>query len=220
MIYLLSASRYDEVEMLPMIEFAPVVNNINFLSCDILLFTSQNAVSIANEINPAWIDIPSIAIGSQTANKIKELGGLVIGTGESFYASSLSQMIMEKFANKKILYLRPKEIVSDVLPSLRELGIDIDEQIIYETKCKIYDMRHKPPMGAIIIATSPSTVQCFIKNFGSFDGYKVVAIGDTTASALSNDVEYEIAPQPLIDECIKLAKEMLGAQNKPISNPK
>ncbi len=206
--------------MLPMIEFTPIAKEIDFSSFDILLFTSKNAVSIINKINPAWINFPSIAISSQTAKKIEELGGLVIGISESFYASGLSQMITERFADKKILYLRPKEIASNALPSLRKLGIDIDELIIYETKCKIYDVSHKPPIGSIIIATSPSTVQCFIQNFGSFDGYKVVAIGDTTASILPDKTEYEIASQPLISECIKLAKEMMSTQNKPISNPK
>jgi len=191
-----------------MIEFVPTANSIDFSSYDILLFTSQNAVSIVNQINPAWLDFPCIAIGSQTAKKIKELGGLVIGTSESYYASSLSQMIREKFPNKRILYIRPKEIASNALLSLKDQDIDIDDRIIYETKCKHYDISHKPPNGAIIIATSPSTIKCFVKNFGSFDGYKVVAIGDTTADALPFGTDYMIASKPLISECIKLAKEI------------
>jgi len=208
MIYLLSSSFYEDLENLPMIEFVPTVKSIDFSSYDILLFTSQNAVSILNEINPAWLVFPCIAIGSQTAKKIQEFGGLVIGVSESYYASSLSEMIKEKFANKKILYLRPKEIASNALLSLKEQGIDIRDKIIYETKCKNYATSHKPQNGAIIIATSPSTIKCFIKNFGSFDGYKVIAIGDTTAAALPAGTDFMIAPKPLISECIKLAKEI------------
>ncbi|MDY0195904.1 MAG: uroporphyrinogen-III synthase [Sulfurovaceae bacterium] len=208
MIYLLSSSFHDGVENLPMIEFVPTANSIDFSSYDILLFTSQNAVSIINEINPAWLDFPCIAIGSQTAKKIKELGGLVIGVSESYYASSLSQMIREKFANKRILYIRPKEIASNALLSLKDHDIDIDDRIIYETKCKNYDISHKPPKGAVIIATSPSTIKCFVKNFRSFDGYKVVAIGDTTAAALPAGTDFVIASKPVIAECIKLAKEI------------
>ncbi|MDD3775182.1 MAG: uroporphyrinogen-III synthase [Sulfurovaceae bacterium] len=208
MIYLLSSSFYDGVENLPMIEFVATVDNVDLLSYDILLFTSQNAVSILNEINPTWLDLPCIAIGSQTAKKIKQLGGLVAGVSESYYASSLSQMIKEKFANKKILYIRPKEIASDALLSLKDHGIDIDNIIIYETKCKNYTISHKPKKGAVIIVTSPSTIKCFVENFGSFEGYKVVAIGDTTAAALPVDTNFVIASKPLISECIKHAKEI------------
>ncbi len=208
MIYLLSSSFYDGVENLPMIEFAATVDNVDLSSYDILLFTSQNAVSILNEINPTWLDLPCIAIGSQTAKKIKQLGGLVAGVSESYYASSLSQMIKEKFANKKILYIRPKEIASDALLSLKDHGIDIDNIIIYETKCKNYTISHKPKKGAVIIVTSPSTIKCFVENFGSFEGYKVVAIGDTTAAALPVDTNFVIASKPLISECIKHAKEI------------
>lgn len=208
MVYLLSSSFHNGVENLPMIEFVPTAKNIDFSSYDVLLFTSQNAVFITNETNPAWLDFPCIAIGSQTVKKIKELGGVVVGAGESFYASNLAQMILEKFANKKILYLRPKEIASNALISLKDYGVDIDDRIIYETKCKNYNTGHKPPEGAIIIATSPSTIKCFIKNFGSFDGYKVIVIGDTTAAALPLDTDFIIASKPLISECIKLAKEI------------
>ncbi len=208
MIYLLSSSFYDGVKNLPMIEFATTADSVDLSSYDILLFTSQNAVSILNEINPTWLDLPCIAIGSQTANKIKQLGGLVIGVSESYYASSLSQMIKEKFANKKILYIRPKEIASDALLSLKDDGLDIDNIIIYETRCKNYTIEHKPKNGAVIIVTSPSTINCFIENFGSFEGYKVVAIGYTTAAALPAGTDFVIASKPLISECIKLAKEI------------
>ncbi|MBN2722331.1 MAG: uroporphyrinogen-III synthase [Campylobacterales bacterium] len=191
-----------------MIEFVPTANSIDFSSCDILLFTSKNAVVVTNEIDKKWKKLPSIAIGSQTAKSIKELGGTVVGVGESFYASNLAQIILERFADKKILYLRPKEIASNALLSLRKQGIDINEQVIYETRCRIYDKKEKPPMGSIIIATSPSTIKCFIENFGSLDGYKVVAIGDTTAAALPVGTDFFIASKPLITECIKLAKEI------------
>ncbi|MDD5406841.1 MAG: uroporphyrinogen-III synthase [Sulfurovaceae bacterium] len=220
MIYLLSSSYHNEVDNLPMIEFLPIADNIDLSHADILLFTSKNAVVITNKINPAWKKLASIAIGSQTAKAIEELGGMTIEIDESFYVSNLAKMIAEKFANKNILYLRPQKIASDDISSLKDLGINITEKIIYETKCKIYDIKDRPPLGSIIIATSPSTIKCFMKNFGSLDRYKIIAIGTTTAASLPKGIDFKIPPKPLISECIKLAKEMLDMQNKPISNRK
>jgi len=50
----------------------------------------------------------SIAIGGATKAKIEEFGGRVIFSPKKFYGKTLAKDILERFKDRKILYLRPK----------------------------------------------------------------------------------------------------------------
>jgi uroporphyrinogen-III synthase len=135
------------------------------------------------------------------------LGGRVIYQPDSFYGETLSRDIAQFFRDRRVLYLRPKEISFDSKGFLQKEGILLQEQIIYETSCVEYSNNSKPPKGAIIIFTSPSTIHCFLKNFTWDKSYKAVVIGKSTKVHLPRDAEYVVADEPLIDACIKKAKE-------------
>ncbi|MCK5853978.1 MAG: uroporphyrinogen-III synthase, partial [Sulfurovaceae bacterium] len=113
------------------------------------------------------------------------------------------------FRDKKLLYLRPKEVSFDSKTYLAKDGIDLEEQIIYETSCVAYLQSEKPKENAIIIFTSPSTINCFFKNFKWESSYQAVLIGHATKEHLPSACRYEVADEPLIDACIKKAKEMM-----------
>lgn len=170
-----------------------------------LMFTSKQAVVSANEIDSSWKDYPCIAVGNATKKKIESLGGRVIYAPKEFYAKSLSDEIKEKFSDKKILYLRPKEVSFDSKTYLAECGIDLKEQILYETSCVEYDTSDAPKEGAIIIFTSPSTIKCFFKNFDWDDSYTAVLIGKATQKHLPTHCKSVISSEPLIEACIKKA---------------
>jgi len=205
-IYLLSPLAHKKTIHLPMITFSLIQTNLDFTSCDILMFTSKQAVKSAEALNPEWKNIPCLAIGSATAKQIKDLGGQVIYQPETFYAEALTYDIITMFQGKKILYLRPKEVSFDSKQFLSKEGIEIEEKIIYETSCMHYMKKEKPPQNAIIIFTSPSTIHCFLKNFEWDESYTAVVIGEATREHLPLSAMYEVADTPLIEECIAKAK--------------
>ncbi|MDD5360101.1 MAG: uroporphyrinogen-III synthase [Sulfurovaceae bacterium] len=207
MIYLFSSSKYDDVLSMPIIEFKTLQDSIDLSNYDLLLFTSKNAVVLMDEISKEWKNIPSIAIGKESAEAISKLGGNVTFVSNG-YSENLSYDIKQKFANKKILYIRPKVVATKHITDLTKENIDIDEFILYETICKKYDISQKPPLNSVLIFTSPSTIECFINNFKSLEEYKIVVIGETTAKALPQEIKYHISNTPNINECIKLALKL------------
>ena len=140
-IYLLSPTSREGTISLPMITFLITVKSIDFSKSDTLIFTSKQAVISANAINENWKKYPCIAIGPATKKQIETLGGKVIYTPKDFYGESLSADITRFFSDKKLLYLRPKEISFDSKGFLEKEGITLEEQIIYETSCIAYEQR-------------------------------------------------------------------------------
>lgn len=213
MIYLLSPSSKEGTIHLPMIRFSLLPSTIDFSRCDTLMFTSKQAVKSAEALNPEWKKYPCLAIGSATAKEIESLGGKVDYQSKSFYGETLSQDIIAQFHDKKILYLRPKEVSFDSKNFLAKAGIELQEQIIYETSCISYEKKEKPSKNAIIIFTSPSTIHCFLKNFEWDESYTAIVIGEATKVHLPTHAHYEVADRPLIDDCITKASQILLTSN-------
>ena len=209
MIYLLSPLKKEGIFSLPMISFNIVASKIDFSFSDMLMFTSKQAVVTADNIDKSWKNYPSIAIGSATKNKIEEMGGEVVYHPKHFYGKNLANDIKSYFLDKNILYLRPKDVSFDSKSYLEKCGIDLREQIIYKTSCVEYLKTQKPKKGAIIIFTSPSTINCFFRNFKWDSSYLAILIGHATKEHLPKECAYEVADTPLIDSCIQKAKEML-----------
>ena len=210
MIYLLSPHAKEGCTHLPMIAFSIMEQTLTFEGYELLMFTSKQAVISAEKLNPNWKEIPCLAIGSATAKQIEALGGIVQYQPKSFYGETLSRDIVTKFREKKILYLRPKEVSFDSKNFLKKEGIGLDEKIIYETSCINYVAEDKPDKNAIIIFTSPSTIYCFLKNFEWDESYMAVVIGEATKKHLPVNARYEVADTPLIDACITKAREILS----------
>ncbi len=204
-VYLLSPTPKEGTISLPMIDFSVTAESIDFSQSDTLIFTSKQAVVTADKIDPSWKNYPCIAIGPATKKQIEDLGGEVIYYPRSFYGETLSQDIAEFFRDKKLLYLRPKEISFDSKSFLKKEGITLQEQIIYETSCINYTLKEKPSKNAIIIFTSPSTIHCFLKNFDWNESYTAVVIGNATKVHLPKNADYAVADEPLISSCIKKA---------------
>ena len=207
-IYLLSPTPKEGMISLPMIDFAITAESIDFSHSDTLMFTSKQAVVTADKIDSSWKNYPCVAIGPATKKQIEDLGGKVIYYPKSFYGETLSHDISQFFSDKKLLYLRPKEISFDSKGFLEKEGITLQEQIIYETSCIQYLHKEKPLKNAIIIFTSPSTIHCFLKNFEWDESYTAVVIGKATKVHLPADAAYVVADAPLISSCIEKAEEI------------
>ena len=191
-----------------MISFRLVVQHIDFKDSDTLMFTSKQAVVSADNIDKHWKNYPCLAIGNATKSKIEELGGKVLYAPKSFYGEVLAKDVQENFSDRKVLYLRPQEVSFDSQAYLKEQGIRLEEQIIYETSCVKYSKDDKPKENAIIIFTSPSTIKCFFENFEWDSSYKAVLIGKATQKHLPTYCQYTVSNEPLIEACIEKALEI------------
>ncbi len=207
-VYLLSPTPKDGTIALPMIDFSTTATAIDFSQNDTLIFTSKQAVVTADTIDKRWKTYPSIAIGSATKKQIEDLGGKVIYHPKSFYGEALSADIASFFRDKKLLYLRPKEVSFDSKAFLEKAGVTLQEQVIYETSCISYTTKEKPSKNAIIIFTSPSTIHCFLKNFKWDESYTAVVIGKATKVHLPKNADYVVADTPLIVSCIEKANSI------------
>ncbi|MDQ7083603.1 MAG: uroporphyrinogen-III synthase [Sulfurovum sp.] len=205
-IYLLSPSFHKGTIHYPMIQFRVVDTSLDLSKVEILMFTSKQGVKSAQSLNPLWKNLPCIAIGNATAKQIVALGGTVMHQPKNFYAQSLSQDIVENFKAKKILYLRPKKVSFDSKSFLETSGVEIEEKVIYETFCIAYKQESKPPRGAIIICTSPSSIYCFLENFGWDSSYIAVVIGKATQRHLPPRAQYLLADTQSIEACVRKAQ--------------
>jgi len=183
-------------------------SEIDFSQCDTLMFSSKQAVRSAEQIDPRWKELPCIAIGGATKKQIETLGGKVIHYPKHFYADELAEDIFTLFSSRKILYLRPKKISFDSKGFLATKGINLQEQIVYETSCKNYTPDDAPVTDAIIIFTSPSSIHCFLENFEWNETYTAVVIGRATQVHLPESADFVVAEEPLIDACVAKAKEV------------
>ncbi len=212
-IYLCSPKRVEGVNSLPMITFSRLLDSINLEPYDTLLFTSKQALYYTNEISSDWKNKQILAVGAQTAKTAKELGAKDIYYPKEFYGLVLAKDILERFSNAKILYIRPKVVSFDSKSFLSSNNIAIDEAILYETTCVQYKEK-KLPKDAIIIFTSPSTIECFFKNFQWQESYRAVVIGKSTLAKLPDGVDAAVAKEPTITSCIKRAHDLENFNKK------
>jgi len=205
MIYLLTDEKKEGVLNYPVIKINFLTPSFSFENIDFLLFTSKNGVRAVNNLTNEWKKYPSFAIGKATAKEIETLGGKIEFIAKSAYGDEFAKEINEKYKNKTFLFFRAKKLVSDIKSFF--INNSLKEVIIYETVCNKPKVELKKP--AVVIFTSPSTVECFSK-INNFNEIIPIAIGKKTKNKLlSFGVNEVLSPEsPSINECIKLAKSL------------
>ena len=206
-IYLLSNQKYENVVSLEVFQIKHIKSEINLSSYDALVFTSKNAVYSLNSYNKDWKKKPSYVIAPKTAEVIKELGGQIAFIGVTSHGNEFAQELIEVLQNKKVLYVKALKTVSNLVGILKDNKIQLDELISYETSCKKSNIVLED--NSIFIFTSPSSVECFFKQYSWKDSYKAIVIGKTTAKYLPKNINYTMTSETSIDECVNLAKQVL-----------
>ncbi|BDY13519.1 uroporphyrinogen-III synthase [Hydrogenimonas cancrithermarum] len=205
-VYLLSPTPKPGVRHLPMIQFETIPQPLDFSGFDGLILTSKQGVVALDEVSGGrWRSTPAAAIGEMTAKEIEARGGKVIYIASKAYGDVLAKELSEWFEGFRWLYPRPKVVVSKIAADLRHAGIEVDEKVIYETRCMAYDRPRRPEKDAVLIFTSPSIVRCFFENFEWDESWRAVAIGNKTAQAFPACVVAEIAPSTSIDSAIEFS---------------
>lgn len=205
-IYLLNEQKHEDVENLEVFQIEYIKSDVDLKKYDALVFTSKNGVKAINSFNQDWKNIPSYAIAQKTANTIIKLGGIVEFIGNSGHGNDFAYELKNVLKDKKVLYVKALKTVSNLPNILKENGIFLDEIIAYKTSCKKSNIILEE--NSIFIFTSPSSVECFFKQYSWKNSYKAIVIGKTTAEFLPSNINYEISSQTSVEECIKLAKQL------------
>ncbi|MEV9498299.1 uroporphyrinogen-III synthase [Aliarcobacter butzleri] len=205
-IYLLNEQKHEDVENLEVFQIEYIKSDIDLKKYDALVFTSKNGVKAINSFNQDWKNISSYAIAQKTANTITKFGGVVEFIGNSGHGNDFAYELKNVLKDKKVLYVKALKTVSNLPNILKENGIFLDEIIAYKTSCKKSNIILEE--NSIFIFTSPSSVECFFKQYSWKNSYKAIVIGKTTAEFLPSNINYEISSQTSVEECIKLAKQL------------
>ncbi len=212
-IYILSQKCYEGAKNLPVIAFRFLEPSVDLREIDALIFTSKNGVEAIDRVTDQWRSVPAYAIGIATSKSIEEHGGRVVYEAKNSYGDRFATEIKDRLQGKRVLFVRPKKVTSKLNQILMQNGVDLHEMVAYETICNEDPKLKAPPSGAIIIFSSPSTIECFFKRFEWDRRYQAVVIGDVTASAMPKEIDFMKAQQPTIPACIDLAKKLNGGEN-------
>ena len=206
-IYLLNNQKFDNVENLEVFGINYINSDINLKNYEALVFTSKNAIYSIDSFNKDWKNIPSYVIAPKTAKIVNNLKGNLVFTGISSHGNEFAIELIPLLKEKKVLYIKASKTVSNLSAILKENSVILDELIAYETTCK--KVNKNLEKNSVFIFTSPSSVECFFKQYSWNDSYKAVVIGKTTANYLPKEVDFLISSETSIEECIKLARQLI-----------
>lgn len=170
-----------------------------------IIVTSKQAAQALKYYSPNWDNLQLICVGEATASTLKALGARFVQTADG-YGMSIAEVLSQH--QGKWLYLRPKMIASSWPSHARELGITVDEVIIYETTCNEDWQEIEIAQNGVLIFTSPSSIECFCKRAAILPTHDVVVIGTTTQKALPPGIKSTLSVQTSVVSCIEKAREV------------
>jgi uroporphyrinogen-III synthase len=209
MIYILSDKELVGCTTLNLIEFEYKKVDIDYTNYDTIIFTSKNGVKAVDNMSQEWKTKEILSIGSGTTKYINSLGKSISYEAKKFYGDTFGYEILDIVKNKRVLYPRAKKVVSNLVDTLKENSIDIDDIVVYETKCSTNNL--KLEKESIFIFSSPSTIECFFKNYTWDSSYTAVAIGAKTAKYFPKDIHIYISNIQTIEGSVEFAKNLINA---------
>lgn len=207
-IYLFATSKSEHAINIKSLDVRFLKPDIDFSRYDYLIITSKQTVKALEQYDKKdFLDIPALCVSVKTANAYKEFGGKILAIGDG-YGDNLVKNIEEFSKETKWLYLRAELIASDFVQRSRDNGYLIYEEILYVSECsqEILDVRVND--DSTLIFTSPSSIECFLKNNSIHPDAKVIVIGKTTANILPEGIKYMISENTSIESCIESALEI------------
>jgi len=204
-IYLFSTSKNSNATCIKSLDVKFLKPEIDFNKYDKLIITSKQTVKALKAYDKkSFINISAISVSTKTAGAYEDFGGKVINIGNG-YGDSLNEIIKKYPKETRWLYLRAKIVASDFVQRTKDEGYNIDEEILYSSECSQEILDAKIIDDSTLIFTSPSCIECFLKNNTINQNAKIIVIGKTTAMALPKDIKYYVSEKTSIDSCIELA---------------
>ena len=207
-IYVLNDKKVKWAKNLPVIKIDTIKVEFDFSKYDAIIFTSKNAIHSLNSYNKEWITKPVYAIAPQTAKVASNLGAKIKFVSKEKHGDEFAQELVPLLKNKKVLYIRGSKVVTNLVETLNSNGAICDEAIVYQTVCVEFKKRIKLPKNSVIIFSSPSTIECFLKNAQWDESYKAVSIGHTTERYFPPYITPYVSETTSLDSCVKKAIEL------------
>ncbi len=200
--YLFSTSSHPDAISINSLDITLFKPKYDFSQYDYFILSSKQA---SNALKQYSVNVlkPALCISKVTANSYEEIAGEVLEIANG-YGDDLSLLVKKYPKSTKWLYLRAKIVATGFVSQCQEEGYDIDELIIYESTCSKEILNIDVGEKDILIFTSPSSIDCFLKNAYISTLNRVIVIGKTTALRLPKNIRYQIAKEKTIESCIKL----------------
>lgn len=209
-IYILNDKKVKWAKNLPVIKIETIKCDIDFSSYDALIFTSKSAIYSLNSYNQKWKKKPLYVIALQTAKAASNLGGKIKFVSKEKHGNEFAKELVPLLKNKKVLYIRGSKIVSNLVEELNANDVVCDEAIVYQTVCVEFKKKIVLPKKSAIIFSSPSTIECFLKNAIWDESYIAISIGHTTKEYFPPYITPIIAETTSFDSCVKKAIELIN----------
>jgi len=200
-IYLFSISSHPKAISVNSLDITFFKPEIDFSVYDYFIITSKQTSKALKQYRDAKFK-PALCISVASAKSYEDINGKVLDIGGG-YGDNLVDKIKSYPKDTRWLYLRAKVVASDFVSVCKEDGYNIDETIVYKSGCSKAIQDIEPEEGAILIFTSPSSVECFLKNHTISQDNKVVVIGKTTAKALPQNAQFVISKKTTIESCFQ-----------------
>ncbi len=208
-IYVLNDKKVKWAKNLPVIKIETIKIDFDFSKYDALIFTSKSAVYSLNSYNQKWKTKPIYAIAPQTAKVASNLGGKIKFVSKEKHGDEFANELVPLLKNKKVLYIRGSKVVTNLVETLNSNGVICDEAIVYQTVCVNFKKKIKLPEKSVVIFSSPSTIECFLKNADWDESYRAVCIGHTTKKYFPSYITPVVSETTSLDSCVKKAIELL-----------
>jgi len=206
--YLFSVSKHKDTININSLSISFYKPDIDFSNYDYLIITSKQTTKALEQYNKQdYIDKKALCVSKQSALSYEKIGAKVLKVGGG-YGDNLKEIIKSYPKSTRWLYLRAKVVASDFVEFCKDDGYLIDESIVYESDCSDEILDAKVQKDATLIFTSPSSINCFLKNHTILKSHKVIVIGKTTAKALPKDIDYQISSQTTIQSCVDMANRL------------
>ncbi|MDK9693962.1 MAG: uroporphyrinogen-III synthase [Sulfurimonas sp.] len=209
-IYILNDKKVKWAKNLPVIKIETIKCDIDFSSYDALIFTSKSAIYSLDSYNHKWKKKPLYVIAPQTAKAASNLGGKIKFVSKEKHGNEFAKELVQLLKNKKVLYIRGSKIVSNLVEELNANDVICDEAIVYQTVCVEFKKKIVLPKKSAIIFSSPSTIECFLKNAIWDESYIAISIGHTTKKYFPPYITPIIAETTSFDSCVKKAIELIN----------
>lgn len=204
-IFLLNDKKVKWAKNIPLFKIIYMKKVINFTNYDAIIFTSKNAINAVDRLNKEWKKLPAYVMSEQTAKLLKDFNGKLEYISKTKHGNEFAYEILQKLKGKRVLYLRGKEIVSDLIEILNKNSVACVDEVVYENRFNEDVKKKKIPKNAKIIFTSPSTIKYFFKVFTWDDSYTAISIGKTTAQYFPKEIKPLIADDTSFVSCVDKA---------------
>jgi len=204
-VFLLNDKKVKGAKNIPLFKIVYTKKQIKLDGYDALIFTSKNSINAIDSVNKKWKKIPSYVISEQTAKLVKDLDGNVEFISKTKHGNEFAYELINKLKGKRVLYLRGKDIVSELISILKANNIDCLDEIIYENIFDESINKRKIPKNSMIIFTSPSTIKYFFKVFSWDESFTAISIGKTTAKYFPPNIKPVLADDTSFKSCVDKA---------------